>query len=128
MRKSKLLPNVPIWRQHDMIDKRDWKEVGSQIIITLGGPTKDNNECNSWDHNNTNNIIPNTIHTIVDRPTRKSRRNGEFGVWVNGINGKVFVWFHEWYPYVPPAVMMRTKYAVLVRTKPPKGLILTRTR
>ena len=99
------------------IDKHDHIKPGLQIKITLGSPTREDTEFTSWDHTNTNNIIPNSIHTIVDPPSKKSRKNGVYGVWVNGINGKVFLWYHEWIPYIIPVKIIRTKLPVMVRTK-----------
>jgi len=99
-----------------VIDKHTWIEPGLQIKITLGAPSRENNEFNSFDHNNTNNIVPNSIHTITDRPTRKSRKNGYYGVWVEGIAGKIFLWYHEWIPFIEPVTMQRTKQTI-IRTK-----------
>jgi len=93
---------------------------GLQIRITLGSPSRENTEFTSWDHTNTNNIIPQTIHTIVSPPSKRSRKNGVYGVWVQGVNGKVFLWFHEWQPYIPPKPMVRKKFPELIRTKKPQ--------
>jgi len=120
-KKSNYIEGVPNWRQHNGVDKRNWYETGLQIIITLGNQSREDSESNSWDHTNTNNLIPGSIHTIVDRPSRKSRRNGTFGVWVEGVHGKVFTWFHEWWPYTPLVTMTR-KAPVLQRTVKPTGM------
>lgn len=63
------------------------------------------------------------IHTIIDRPTRKSRKNGDAGVWIEGRLGPVFAWFFTWEPYTAPVrtvfKMSRTKQPPMVRTNAP---------
>jgi len=54
-------------------------------------------------------IVPGSIHSIVDRPNRQSRRNGDMGVWVDGLTEPVFVRFWGWKPYVEPVQMTRVK-------------------
>jgi hypothetical protein len=62
-------------------------------------------------------IVPGSIHTIVDRPSRKARRNGDMGVWVEGTDDeKVFVRFFGWLPYVQKKSMQKTEFA-FTRTK-----------
>lgn len=101
------------------IDKHWHIQVGKQIKIVLARCER----VHTW---NSHNLIPGTIHTIVDRPSRKSKRNGDRGVWVNGTEGKVYCLFYEWLPYIPkvkmvrmkePQVMIRTKKSVMIRTK-----------
>ncbi|MFA5934950.1 MAG: hypothetical protein WC827_03645 [Candidatus Paceibacterota bacterium] len=55
-------------------------------------------------------IIPGSVHIITERPSRKARRNGDMGVWVEGTDGeKVFVRMFGWIPYFAPKPMQRTK-------------------
>jgi hypothetical protein len=60
------------------------------------------------------------IYTIIDRPHRKAKKNGQNGVWIEGIFGPVYAWFHEWEPFIP---MVRTKYT-MIRTN--KALVRTK--
>jgi hypothetical protein len=60
-----------------------------------------------------------TIHTIIDRPTRKDHKNGHFGAWIDGVFGPVYAWFFEWEPYYPPmrrTEMKRTTFPTMIRT------------
>lgn len=65
------------------------------------------------------NIVPGTIHEIIDRPNRRARKNGDMGVWISGTNEiPVFVRFFGWTPYVPEVKMTRTKAPEMRRIKP----------
>lgn len=55
------------------------------------------------------------VYSITDRPSRKSRKNGNHGVWISTENGPVFVWFFEWKPY-EERKLKRTKSPMMVRT------------
>lgn len=88
------------------VDKHDHFEVGKQIRIVLA-------RCERVHTHNSRNLIPGSIHTITDRPSRKDLRNGVRGVWVDGTVGKVYALFYEWQPYFPPmtrTVMVRTTF------------------
>lgn len=62
-------------------------------------------------------IIPGSIHEIVDRPSRRSRKNGDMGVWVDGTDDeKVFIRFFGYSPYFPKVEMTRTAMPEMRRT------------
>lgn len=84
------------------IDKYDHIQPGKQIKIVLA-------RCERVHTAHSRNLIPGSIHTIVDRPSRKSLKNGVRGVWIEGINGLVYALFYEWVPYIPMIRMTRTK-------------------
>jgi hypothetical protein len=57
------------------------------------------------------------VYTIVERPFKRARKNGDAGVWIEGRLGPVFAWFFTWEPYFPPKQMQRTKQTSMLRTK-----------
>lgn len=66
------------------------------------------------------------IYTIVDRPSRRSHKNGWNGAWIEGRLGPVYAWFFQWNPYFPPKQMQRTKHTEFARTKLSKEIIRTK--
>ena len=82
-----------------------------KVILCPFGLSKSEN--NLW------NLIPGSIHTITDRPNRRSRRNGDMGVWVDGIVEPSFIRFHTWIPYVVPKMVRKAKPVVMTRTIKP---------
>ena len=95
------------------INKENHTETGLLIKVVLAS---------AYDHlykPYAKNIIPGSIHEIVDRPSRRSRKNGDMGVWVYGTDEeKVFVRMFGWQPYFAPKPMQRTKQT-FIRNKFP---------
>lgn len=98
------------------INKVEHIEPGLQIKIVLARCDRLHKEYDSW------HLIPGSIHTITDRPSKKSSRNGNFGIWVDGPEKKVFVRFFEYIPYIAPIKMVRNISQMVRR----KGIEMTR--
>lgn len=98
-----------------VVNKETHTEPGKQIKVVLAS---------AYDHQYREYaklIIPGSIHEIVERPSRKARRNGDMGVWVEGTDEeKVFVRMFGWQPYFAPKAMQRTKQN-FTRNKYPFG-------
>lgn len=93
------------------INKESHIETGLQIKIILAS---------CFDHTYipfSKYIVPGSVHTIVDRPSRKSRKNGDMGVWIEGTNDeKVFIRFFGYVPIATSVQMTRTKRPEMIRT------------
>lgn len=93
------------------VEKRTHIWPGSFIKIILSPYGLRADESNMW------NLYPGSVHEIVDRPTRKSRRNGDMGVWVDGVREPAFVRFFCWNPFIKKAPMKR-KAIPMTRNEP----------
>lgn len=92
------------------IEKELHVEEGLQIKMILSPYGLRKEESNMW------NLKPGSIHTIIDRPSRNSRKNGDYGIWVQGNFEPAFIWFFCWIPYFAPNPMQRTLHK-MIRTK-----------
>lgn len=68
---------------------------------------------------NDRSIVPGKVFTIICTPaSRKDRRNGNNGVWIQGQEKPIFVWFFEYEPYIPPIEIQRTKKSFILKRTP----------
>lgn len=107
-------------RFHTNIDKHTHTHPGKQIKIILA-------RCKevSIRHGYTELNVP---YEIIDRPNRRSKRNGDGGVWVNIDGNSTFIWFFEFIPFIPPIVkkMVRLNPPIMKRT--PREQVFKRTK
>lgn len=95
-------------------NKQDHIEPGKQIKIILA--MFFDRQYKAFSH--TEKITPGSIHVIIDRPSQKSRKNGDMGVWIEGTSEvPIFVRNFGWIPYFPRIEMTRTKPPEMRRIK-----------
>ena len=102
------------------IEKKDHIEVGQQIKIVLG-------RCRVVSENQGYTTLG-EIYTITDRPSKRSRKNGDKGVWVENGDEPMFVWFFEYRPYVEFHPMLRTKSPIRIKEIAMQRTVYKRTK
>jgi len=87
-----------------MIDKKTHIYPGLQVKMVMQRCDAVHEDHDSWE------LEHGTIWSITNPPSRRVRKNGEGGVWVQGAERPLFVWFFEWIPFFPiEMIMIRTK-------------------
>lgn len=102
------------------IDKKEHIEEGKQIKIVLG-------RCREVSENQGYTVLG-EIYTITDRPSKRSRKNGDKGVWVENGDEPIFVWFFEYRPYTEFHPMLRTKAPIRTIENTIQRTVYKRTR